>query len=623
MPKISVVIITRNEERNIERCILSVKDVADEIVVVDSYSTDRTEEICRKYNVHFIQHIFEGYINQKNFAMAQAEYDHILSLDADEALSPRLNASILSVKENWKYDGYYFNRLTSFCGQWIRHSSWYPARKLRLFDRAKGQWGGQNPHDQFFLQKNASSMFLKGDLLHYSYYSIREHIEQINRFSDAMARSYFADKQRVSCFTILFRPLWRFFRDYFIRAGFLDGFYGLVICVNSSHETFLKYAKLHRLIKDQKKQEKIAICFINSTRLWGGGEKWHYDIATRLHHNGYRIVVVTNRHSALYNRIRKTSIQVYNLFVSNLSFRNPFKVFYLARILKKEKVGTIIINLSADLKLGGIAARIAGVPNIIYRRGLASPIRNSPLNRFLFRKIITEVITNSEETKRTVLKNNPLLFDPHKISVIYNGIDLVEYNQQPSVPLYQRENDEIIIGNAGRLVKQKAQHYLIDLAAILKKEGRHCKILIAGEGSQKNELMRYAHAEGVEDRVVFLGFVKNMKSFMDTIDIFCLTSLWEGFGYVLVEAMACGKPVVAFNTSSNPEIVKDGKTGFLVPVHDVQQMAIKLDHLIIDEPIRKEMGANGKALVESVFDINYTLGKVKEIINRKNLFSQV
>ena len=136
-----VIIITLNEERNIGRCLESVNDIADEIVVVDSYSTDDTEKICKLYGVKFIQHRFDGHIEQKNWAINQAKYPHILSLDADEVLSPRLKASIKAVKENWEFDGYYFNRMTNYCGKWIRHSSWYPSRKLRLWDSRKGEWG--------------------------------------------------------------------------------------------------------------------------------------------------------------------------------------------------------------------------------------------------------------------------------------------------------------------------------------------------------------------------------------------------------------------------------------------------------------------------------------------------
>jgi glycosyltransferase involved in cell wall biosynthesis len=168
MNKLSVVFITFNEEKNIERSLVSVREIADEIVVVDSFSTDATKEICVNYGVRFIEHEFRGYVEQKNFAASQATYDLVLSLDADEVPDAKLIESISSVKSNWQFDGYFMNRLNNYCGTWIRHGTWYPNRKLRLWNRKKGKWAGFNPHDRFELVDGSSTGYLKGDLLHYS-----------------------------------------------------------------------------------------------------------------------------------------------------------------------------------------------------------------------------------------------------------------------------------------------------------------------------------------------------------------------------------------------------------------------------------------------------------------------
>jgi len=249
MVRLSVVIITLNEEKNIRRCLQSVKEVADEIVVVDSFSTDATESICRKHGARFIQHSFEGYIQQKNYAATQAAYDCVLSLDADEALSDRLKTSILETKNNWTHSSYSMNRLASYCGAWIRHGGWYPDRKIRLFEKKKGKWGGRNPHDKFLPDTPGDVCFLRGDLLHYSYYSIEGHVSQVNKFSSIGAASAFADGRHSYVLKILFKPLFKFLRDYIFRLGFLDGYYGLVISIIASHETFLKYVNLRELGK--------------------------------------------------------------------------------------------------------------------------------------------------------------------------------------------------------------------------------------------------------------------------------------------------------------------------------------------------------------------------------------
>jgi glycosyltransferase involved in cell wall biosynthesis len=250
MIQLSAVIITFNEERNIARCLESLRDVADEIIVVDSYSTDRTPEICKESGVRFLQRRFDGYTNQKNYANSQAAYSCILSLDADEALSPLLKQSILKVKTAWKDDGYTMNRLTNYCGKWIRHGGWYPDIKLRLFDNRKGKWKGELIHEEIVMDRGASVGELEGDLLHYSYYSIGDHVKQANYFTDLAAKELFWRGKRASLIKITLHPCIRFIRDYFIRLGILDGYYGYVIARISSHAVFLKYTKLHYLWKN-------------------------------------------------------------------------------------------------------------------------------------------------------------------------------------------------------------------------------------------------------------------------------------------------------------------------------------------------------------------------------------
>jgi len=253
MIPLSAVIITHNEERNIARCLDSLKLVADDIVVVDSFSTDKTEEICRSYGVRFIQHKFKGHIEQKNWAITQAKYPHILSLDADESLSEELQQSIAAVKNNRQHDGYYMNRLTNYCGQWIRHCGWYPDKKLRLWEASKGKWGGLNPHDKFEMNSVKSNIgFLKGDILHYSYYSVEEHFIKIDYFANIASKALFENKQRATFVKRFISPVAAFLRDYFLRLGFLDGYYGYVISKSSAIATFKRYQKLHQLYTTTK-----------------------------------------------------------------------------------------------------------------------------------------------------------------------------------------------------------------------------------------------------------------------------------------------------------------------------------------------------------------------------------
>jgi len=256
MPKISAIIITLNEEKFIGRCLESLKDIADEVVVVDSYSTDSTEEICRNHNAKFIRHAFEGYVEQKNYALTHAVYPLVLSLDADEAVSDELKKSILKIKEDPQCDGYFFNRFNNYYGKWIRQSRWYPDRHLRLFNPSKGKWIGPNPHDRFILNPGCRSGRLRGNVLHWTYSSIEEHADQINRFSTIAAGEYFKAGKKATFFTGPIHMIWSFVRSYILKAGFLDGHIGHVHCFISAYGSYLKYSKLRRLIVQAGKTEK-------------------------------------------------------------------------------------------------------------------------------------------------------------------------------------------------------------------------------------------------------------------------------------------------------------------------------------------------------------------------------
>jgi len=250
MIPISVVIITYNEEKNIARCLDSVKGIADDIVVLDSFSTDKTKEICETKGARFVQHAFDGHIEQKNRAITHAKYPHILSLDADEALSEELQRSIQSVKINWKQDGYYMNRLTNYCGHWIRHCGWYPDKKLRLWDSRKGKWGGVNPHDKYSMNEGDKvTGELKGDILHYSYPTIESHLKQSDYFTTIAANALFKEGKKANFVKRFISPISKFLGDYFFKLGFLDGYYGFMVCKISAKATYLKYSKLKALYK--------------------------------------------------------------------------------------------------------------------------------------------------------------------------------------------------------------------------------------------------------------------------------------------------------------------------------------------------------------------------------------
>jgi glycosyltransferase involved in cell wall biosynthesis len=246
--KLSVVIITFNEEKHIRRCLESVQGIADEIIVVDSFSTDKTEEICSGYKTIFLKQPFLGYKDQKNFALDTASHDFVLSLDADEALSSELKTSILQQKEkDFEADAYMMNRSTFLGAKQIKHGTWYPDSKLRLWNRKKGRWSGINVHEKIEMDGNASVKKLKGDILHYSYNNFEEIILQNNKFTSIQAKAMFERGKKAPAYKLVINPLVAFINGYIFKLGFLDGLEGFFIASSVAYQTMVKYAKLRKL----------------------------------------------------------------------------------------------------------------------------------------------------------------------------------------------------------------------------------------------------------------------------------------------------------------------------------------------------------------------------------------
>lgn len=258
MVKISAVIITYNEERNIARCIDSIVSVVDEIVLIDSYSTDRTCDIALENGARVVKHPFKSHIDQKNYAVTQASFDIVLSLDADEYLSEELTKSILAVKESWLFEAYRMNRLSNYGGKWIRHGSWYPDQKIRLWNKRKGLWGGENPHDKVVLKRGVKVMHLKGDLLHRAYVDASETLSKIQGYSNIFAGEN-VGRRSSSALRIMAHTSFAFLKSYFLKRGLLDGFEGLMVAMAVANHVFYKYAKLYEANHKQAIGKRLII----------------------------------------------------------------------------------------------------------------------------------------------------------------------------------------------------------------------------------------------------------------------------------------------------------------------------------------------------------------------------
>lgn len=317
--------------------------------------------------------------------------------------------------------------------------------------------------------------------------------------------------------------------------------------------------------------------------------------------------------------MKEIGVSGHHIRISNLSFLNPFKVLKLAGIFRREKVVSLVTNLSGDMKVASNAARIAGVPKILYRRGSAIPIRNTPINRYLLRRVVTRIIANSQEVKRTILVNNRNLVPEDKISIVYNGVSLARYNTD-TAPLYQPKDNEIVLGCAGRLSEEKGHVHLLELMKVLTNSKFRFKLIIAGEGRLLQMLQKRAKKLGVEEGVDFVGFINDMPAFFNSIDIFLLPSSYEGFSNAVIEAMASALPVISFDVKSTREVIEHGVTGFVGEENNVEEMSRWILELAADESLRKRMGQEGRKRIEASFSFEKCLEEIITLVSRSNGF---
>ena len=392
------------------------------------------------------------------------------------------------------------------------------------------------------------------------------------------------------------------------------------------------------------------ICFCNSNIAWGGGEKWHLEAALHFASKGYAVHFFCHPQGALLQRVvaeekklfeklcRKDKtcegeLLIHPVAVGSLSFLNPFMTGKIYSFFAQNKIDAVIMNLPADLKFFAPIAKKAGVSNILFRRGSAIAVKDSMLNRWLYGAVISGVIANSAETAKLILQNNPDILKGKPLYVIPNGIDVTEFTlaleqagEMQNLPAHFPSKNKpelasicppLILGNAGRLNRQKGQYLLLHLGVELQKLGKNFYIIIAGAGELEEELRAQAKAMNLEKKVYFCGFMENLAPFWKSIDIFVLSSLWEGFGYVLLEAMLAKKAICAFNTSNIPELVRTGYNGLLfdlpnLETPDMHEMAKSIAALSLQEI--DNMGKNGYEFASQNFSQQSSMEKLEKIL---------
>ena len=247
LPPLSVVIIAKNEAPNLPRCLASVQDWTAEIVLLLNDTTDASETIAKKFGARVDHQPWLGYRDTKNAALALATHNWVLSLDADEEVSPALRDAITAFfarSDFSRFGGARFPRKVWFIDRWITHGDWYPDLSLRLFRRDRARWGG----DEFVHEKITCGgviATLRGDLHHYSFPTLSSHVAKINPFADLFLRQHQSRGTKFSAATAIFRPGWRFFRAYILKLGFLDGYPGFYIARATAFAAFVRYSRLY------------------------------------------------------------------------------------------------------------------------------------------------------------------------------------------------------------------------------------------------------------------------------------------------------------------------------------------------------------------------------------------
>lgn len=359
----------------------------------------------------------------------------------------------------------------------------------------------------------------------------------------------------------------------------------------------------------------MHLLFVNSIRMWGGAEVWLMDIMSGLQAHGHDVTLVCRPGTILEKNARDRGFDV--IAMRMRSDFDPLVVLSMLRLIRRRHIDLVCTNMDKEMRFAGLAARLARHVAVVPSREVDYPIKNKLRYRLAYRKLSDRVMTNSESTRRTLLASAPWM-SPQRVEVVYKGIDPAPYLVNPDEgAAFRRElgiaADDPVVGFVGQIIERKGIPDIVEAIPSVVGALPRARFLFAGEGKLASFLLERARDLGVEDHVVYAGFRSDVVRVMKAIDVLVLASVTEGFGYVLVEAMAAGKPVVATRVSSIPEIVRDGETGFLVDVHRPDQLAAALIAVLGDPARAADMGQHGRSVVLENFTLDRMLDRTEAV----------
>ncbi len=352
--------------------------------------------------------------------------------------------------------------------------------------------------------------------------------------------------------------------------------------------------------------------------MWGGGEVWLMDMMSGLQNRGHSVSLLCRPGTELAENAILKGFDVHPMRIAG-DF-DPFVIRNARRLMAEKKIDVICTNMDKDLRFAGIAAKLAHVKGIVPSREIDYPLKNKISYRVAYNFLATRIIVNSEATRQTTLKNAPWL-DPRRLRVIYKGIDISKYDT-PSGNAGRRrefgiEDGAPIVTFVGQLDERKGIRYLLEAWGIVSRKFSSAKLLMAGAGPMKTQIEEFRRLRDLQSSIILAGFRKDVPDILLQSSMLVLPSLWEGFGYVLVEAMAAGLPVVATRTSSIPEIVVDKETGLLVSPGNYEELADSILHLLSHADDAKAMGKMGRKIAEEKFTINRMIDEFETVFREE------
>lgn len=631
MTKITAIIPTLNEEENVAKALDSVA-FADEIIVIDSFSTDKTLEIAKSYNATIIQREFDDFSSQKNYAISQAKNEWIFLLDADEIANEALQKEVVEKANNPEgYVGFFIYRNFYFKNKRLKYSGWQHDRVVRLFNKNHCKYEGK-VHERIVSPEKIG--FLEGEIQHYSLKDVSSYKDKLSFYASLQAEELYEKNKIVTPYHIIIKPLARFFIQYFVKLGFLDGYYGFIICKLHAFGVSMRYKRLIQLKKNKQKETDYLE---GSSLIIGYDAKRIFHNRTGLGNYGRDLIRIMSKHFSdnyyyLFNtkqktvnrlKAKKNIVEFLPKSFFSRKFSSLWRMLYIVGRLKKENV-KLYHGLSGEIPFGLRSRKIKSIVTIHDLIFLRYPQFYSFIDRSIYYwkfkysiKNSNRIIAISEQTKKDIIS----FFDvsANKIDVVYQGCHKAfkkhhsnEYLESVRETYNLPEN---YILNVGTIEERKN---LLTLVKAIK--GTSYKLVVVGKKtSYFNRVNNYIIENHLENQVLFFEglTLDELSVFYRLSYVFVYPSLFEGFGIPIIEALYSRVPVITSKDGCFSEA--GGSYSLYVNPKDANEIRDKIMLLYKEKVLRNEIANKSHVFVQK-FNDDFIATNIMDVY-KKTLFS--